>query len=230
MKKLKHTLIWDLKLLVRYQILTIALVVTIGYVVLFKGAKSYLSESVVTMLIFSDPAMLGFMFIGALVLFEKSAQTLSAITVTPLRIWQYLWSKVLALTLLALPCSVVMAGVGLQMAVQWHWLLLAVVLSSILYTLLGFVGVLRVKTLNQYLIVLPLFMTPLCVPLLGWLGITPEYFGYYLIPTQASLILFKASTGKVEVWELAYSIIYLGISIILTYQLAENAFIKHVRT
>ena len=230
MKKLRRMIVWDLKLLVRYQILTIAVVVTIGYVVLFKGAKSYLSESVVTMLIFSDPAMLGFMFIGALVLFEKSAQTLSAITVTPLRTWQYLWSKVLALTLIALPCSMVMAGVGLQTFVYWHWLLLAVVLSSVLYTLLGFVGVLRVNTLNQYLIVIPLFMAPLCVPLLGWLGITKEYFAYYLIPTQASLILFKASMNKVEAWELVYAIIYLGICIALTYRLAENAFIKHIRT
>lgn len=229
MKKFKKTLVWDLKLLVRYQILTIALVVTVGYVVLFTGAKAYLAESVVTMLIFSDPAMLGFMFIGALVLFEKSAQTLSAITVTPLRTSQYLWSKVFALTIMAIPCSIAMALVGLQ-GVQWHWLLLAVVLSSALYTLIGFIGVLRVKTLNQYLIVIPLFMIPLCVPLLGWLNITPEFYGYYLVPTQASLILFKASIGQVAPWQLVYALTYLALTIWQAYRVAKRTFIKYVRT
>lgn len=229
MKKLTNILLWDLKLLVKYQILTIALVVAAGYVVLFEAAKAYLAKPVVTMLIFSDPAMLGFMFIGALVLFEKSTQTLSAISVTPLKVWQYLWSKTLALTLLALPCSIAMALAGIQGGIQWHWLLLAVVLSSVLFTLLGFIGVLMVNTLNQYLIIIPLFLMPVCVPLLGLFGVTPEYWVYYLIPSQASLVLFKASSGGASAWQLVYALFYLILAIGVAYKIAEKTYIKHIR-
>lgn len=230
MKKLKNILLWDLRLLIRYRILNIAIIVAIAYSIMFKGASAYLSDSLVIMLIFSDPAMLGFMFIGALVLFEKSAQTLSAITVTPLKVWQYLWSKIAALTILALPCSITMALTGLEGQIQWHWLLLGVILSSVLFTLLGFIGVLRVDTLNQYLIVIPLFLIPLCVPLLSWFNITREFCLYYAIPTQASLLLFKAANGgSVTNWQLLYALVYLFASIGVAYYHAHQTYLKYIR-
>ncbi|MCB0553945.1 MAG: hypothetical protein KDD02_10365, partial [Phaeodactylibacter sp.] len=53
-------------------------------------------------LIFNDPMGLGLMFIGALYLFEKNENTLQALSVTPLRAWQYLASKTITLSLIAL--------------------------------------------------------------------------------------------------------------------------------
>jgi len=74
MKRLLATVLWDLRLQVKYQILTVAVIVTILYVAIFKLLVKDEFDELLVLLIFTDPAMLGFIFIGALVLFEKSSK------------------------------------------------------------------------------------------------------------------------------------------------------------
>ncbi len=47
--------------------------------------------------------MLGFIFIGVMVLYEKGQHTLQALSVCPIKFENYIWSKVISLTILALP-------------------------------------------------------------------------------------------------------------------------------
>lgn len=223
MKKLLATVKWDLTLAVKYNIVAVAILVTIVYTVLFKVFSFNRFDDLLIILIFSDPVMLGFVFIGVLVLFEKGANTLQAVVVTPLKAWQYLWSKTISLTLIAAVCSLVMAIVGHGWKFHYLYLALAVLLSSALFVMIGFIGVARVSTFNQYIIIVPLFLTPMILPFLNFFGVTNTYW-FYLIPSQASLILFRAAFKSGSTLEIAYAILYLGMCTALAYSLARKSF------
>lgn len=227
MKRLLTTLLWDLRLELQYQIVTVAAIVTALYVLIFLNIPGKYDDVLVT-LIFSDPALLGFMFIGGLVLFEKGAGTLQVLVVTPLRTWQYLWAKTISLTLIALPCSLTMAWAGHGWQLHYLYFLVGVVLTSCLFVLIGFAGVARVKTLNQYLIIVPMFLIPFFLPLFNFFEVTDTLW-FYLIPSQASLILLKAGfSSEIAAGDIIYAICYLIVCITLAYLFARFSYIKHV--
>ncbi len=227
MKRLVRTIFWDLRLEWQYQIITVATIVTALYVLVFLNIPGEFKQ-ILVIIIFSDPALLGFTFIGGLVLFEKSAGTLQALVITPLRIWQYLWAKTISLTLIALPCCLAMAWAGHGWEIQYLYFLSGVVLTSCLFVLVGFVGVARVKTLNQYLMIFPFFLTPFFLPLLNFFEVTDTLW-FYIIPSQASLILLKAgfSVGIASA-EIIYAMVYLLICIGLAYYFARFSYIKYI--
>lgn len=228
MKKFWEIIVWEWRLQFRHQIITVAAFVTILYTVIFSYLPDSGFDTVVMALIFSDPAMLGFMFVGVLVIFEKGANTLQALVVTPIRPWQYLWAKTISLTTIALPCSFVMGWVGHAGTVNFFWLGLGVIYASFMFVMVGFIGVSRVKTINQYLIIIPIFLTPLILPLLNLVELTHSYF-LYLIPSQGSLSLFSLAFGNaLPDWELGYAIIYPLPWIYVFYQQAVSAYQTHI--
>lgn len=228
MKTLINTIGWDLKLQLKYQIITVATVVTFLYLGLFYLSPMEGLEKLLIMLIFSDPAMLGFMFIGVLVLFEKGTNTLSAILVTPLKPGTYIWSKAISLTVIALIAGVVMAIGGHGIHLHFHWLIIGIIEASFIALLIGFIGVSRVRTLNQYMMIIPFFLTPLVIPVLNFFDLTNNYF-LYLIPTQAPLLLFEAAFGeKISTWQIIYSIIYPAVSIRALHKWSVYCFKKYI--
>lgn len=188
-----------------------------------------LSPDVAVFFISTDPSMLGFLFVGALVLFEKNSNTISALVVTPVRAYQYLGAKALSLTVLALLGSGAMAiasphesNVGI--------LILAVVLSSVHFVWIGFLGVVRVKTISQYFFVFPFIIAPLMLPLLHFFGIVTGGFSwlFYLFPFQACLLLFKAAFEPILWWQWVYALIYLPLTTALVYYFAHQSYQKHL--
>lgn len=204
----------DMILIIRNRILHIATLIT----ALYAGILQVLPENnfitVMITLIFTDPVTLGFMFIGVMVLFEKGGNTLQALSVTPVRAEEYLWSKAITLTLVALVASLLMALAGVGLQFQPGFLIAAVVFSSILFVFIGFIGVSKVKTFNQYFIVIPVFMVPGFLPFLNFFNITDTWL-WYLLPTQASLVLFSAAfetTVTLTRVEIIYALLYLPLS------------------
>lgn len=219
---------WDLRLLARHQVITVAAVVTAAYAAAFRALPASRATEVVVVLVFSDPTMIGFLFVGVMVLFERGAGTLDAVVVTPLSPSQYLWSKALALTAVAVPCGLVMAVAARGMAFDAVWLVAGVALTSALFVLIGFVAVARVRTVNAYLLLVPLFLVPLNLPFLGFLGVVESPL-LYLLPTQASLVLLESAFAARPAWELVYAVVLLAVSCAVALRLALRAFALRVR-
>ena len=225
--KLFRCIGWDLRVALRYNIVTVTVIMTILYTLIIKLIPGANITVVLASLIFSDPTMLGFIFIGAIILFEKDANTLQALAVTPINAWQYLWSKAIALTIIALVCScgIAIAGHGLQ--VNFFWLIVSTTLSSFLFIFIGITGVSKVKSFNHYIILIPLFLLPTVLPLLDFYGIFESWI-FYLIPTQGSLLLFRAAFEGASTFDIIYSICVLGISITVAYKIAERHFLNYL--
>jgi fluoroquinolone transport system permease protein len=227
MKRLIAAIGWDLKLQVKYQILTVAVIITVLYTLIFKLLVREEFDEILRLLIFTDPAMLGFMFIGVLVLFEKSSNTLDALVVTPLRIPEYLFAKVASLGIIATACALVMAVAGHGPVFNYPLYIYAVFMTSAIVTLLGFAGASRIRSFNQYIIIIPQFLAPLALPLLNFFGLTDSWL-LYILPTQATLNLLWASFHSIPPVDMVYSLLYLPVWLLLSYYFAAFSFRKHI--
>ncbi len=227
MRRLFRTIGWDLLLQLRYQIITVAIVITAAYTLVFKLLAKDGFDEVLVVIIFSDPVMIGFIFIGALVLFEKGSGTIDALIVTPLRKTEYLLSKVISLGLIATVCSLVMAIAGHGWRLNYFLFLYGTVFTSSIFTLAGFIGVSRVKSMNQFVIIIPFFMIPFILPLLNFFKLTSSWI-LYLIPTQSFLDLLWASFHEVPAGRIIFAMIYLPIWLGLLYYFALRAFDRNI--
>ena len=131
------------------------------------------------------------------------------------------------LTIIALPCSLGMAITGHGLSINYFFFSIAVVLSSLLFTFIGFIGVSRVKTFYEYIIVIPIIIAPSVLPLADYYGLVTSPL-LYIIPTQGSLILFHSAFAQVESWKIIYSIFILIVSTIMSYYLARRSFVKQL--
>lgn len=178
-------------------------------------------------LIFSDPAILGFFFIGGIVLLEKGQNILENLFVTPLRIREYFIAKTISLTILAVIASLLIIIVTLGLSFNPFPLLLGIILGSIFFILLGIVLASRVKTVNGYLLSSPLLLTGYFLPLLKLLNIYDHPL-FYLSPGKGVLILLDAAFVSYPIWQLVYAVLQLTIWIVIAYLWAHNWFYKYI--
>ena len=224
MKLFLNAVKWDSVLLLRYGIVTVASVISLIYSGVFLAMDTHGMEKLIAFLIFSDPVMYGFLFTAVMILFEKDARINQVLAITRLTSRQYILSKATAFTLLALACSLLILLSARPEQLHLIWFIPAVVLSSVLFVFVAIIGVSYVRNFNQFILVIPLVLAPVCLPLIDFFNISHSWL-FYLIPTQASLLLFKGSVDSIESWQVIYSFVYLIVCIYLTYQWANRVYI-----
>jgi len=233
MSNLKNMLKWEFTLLSRYKIIHISILSVILYFLTTQAIPDMDKPIFHTMLLFFDPAIIGIMFVGALVLFEKSENVLQALIITPMKVDDYILSKITSLTILSIISAaifVILLNIFSGIDVNIIFLVLGIILTSILLILLGFIIVSRVNSINEYLLAMVIAFLGLLFPPMLHLSGLYENVIFYLWPTQASFILFTGvfNAASLELWEIAYGILYQVIWIGLLYYLAKKAFYKHI--
>lgn len=224
MKTLIRLIKWDFTLQLRYNIVTIAIIISALYILLFKSLPGDNLDPLLILLILSDPAMFGVMFIGVLVLYEKDNNTLDALIVTPLKSSQYLWSKAISLTLIAVPIALAIAIIGHGFDLNYFYFIVGLALSSIMFVFLGFAVVSKANGFNQYIIKFALCTIPVSIPVLGIFDLYQSNI-YYLIPSHATILLLKAGLKhSIANWQVFYSTFYLLFWLILCFILASRAY------
>ncbi|MGJ8529579.1 fluoroquinolone export ABC transporter permease subunit [Maritalea sp.] len=193
---LAHLTLNDLTLQWRYRIIAAYIVVIGIYCAILIAAGALVPGWVVAALVYSDPAVLGYFFLGGLMMLEKSENVRAALSMSPMSPAQYLAAKSASLTFIALIAVVVLSLVS-RTHLGNIWLVLFVTAStSIMYIALGAVMALRFKTVNAYLIGAVPILIPLNAPLLLML-VNPLPDIAYLIPPLAQfkllLVGFNAS-------------------------------------
>ena len=177
--------------------------------------------------IFTDPTVLGFYFIGGLIMLERRQKTLTSLFVTPLKLDEYLISKVISLGILALISSLLIAIILLGFKFNIFVFSLTVVLSSILFTLIGVTLGVHAKNINSYLFVSALYLLPIILPVLSFVGVCNKYLFFY-IPTHSILNLLSYSILRVKrcsLWiDFGLLIVWVGIAFFW----AKSWFVKYV--
>lgn len=158
-------------------------------------------------------------FVGGIVIFEKDENTLDAQSVSPLRTWEYLTSKVLTLTLLAtLEAAIVF---GIAYVAQWGFedvnfflLTSGVVLMAAFLVLVGFVMIVRYRNVTDFLFPAFGITILLQLPLLHVGGLLESQL-WLLFPTMPmlQLIIGAFPMPGLETWEIIYGYGYSAVMI-----------------
>ena len=208
---IRHILIaarWDFLRQHRHNVLSADFVITILYLFLIYSIPASDKRAFLILLVFNDPVIFGMLFIGMLYLFERSENTLQALSVTPLRPAQYLWSKVITLTAITVASALALAIAADGWSFNYGYFIPGVALSGSLFALIGFGLVLSCRSFNDYMLRIAAVMIPAALPVLNLFGITHTLW-FYLIPSQAGMKLLEAGFGPVPAWEITYAVLYL---------------------
>ncbi len=182
----------DVRLQVRYGFYWVYLVVCGLYVAILHLLPTTAAELLRPYVLFSDPAILGLFIVGAFLLFERGDGTLESLFVTPLRTGEYLWSKAISLTLLALVTSAGIAVATAGLDLRPHYLFLGVVLTSLIFIFVGIAIATRCRTFMIFVVISGLGTGVFTLPLLDYFGILRSRL-FFLLPTQGSLVLLAGA-------------------------------------
>ncbi len=209
MTRIAALLVHDVRLQYRYGIYAAYAVVVALYAALLVSAGPSLPAWVAPLLIFIDPAGVGFIFLGALMLLERSEGVRPALAASPVGATDYLVSKLVTLTGMALVASLVLMAVGHGPA-NAPLVLATVALTSVMYVAIGVLFARRFATVNAYLIGAGALLTPLIVPgFLAFLDPLPAPLLFWPAIAQLRLLLVGLGAGTATAAELA---IMLGVS------------------
>lgn len=229
MSQLKHLIKWDFVLLARNQIILISGIVTIIYIGIFQAIKGIEEvDKVLVLIIFNDPALLGFIFVGVSVLFEKNENTLQALVVSPLKEVNYILSKTIALTLISLGCCLIMALAAKGPNFQWVHYSAATIGTTALFGFVGFILISNVRSINEFILKSALLFIVMGLPFLGYFEVIDRVF-FLIFPAQPAIDLFNASFVQTPWNKLLFG--YMGLLIwnVIGFRLALRAFRKNIK-
>lgn len=226
----------DVIVQLRNQLYTIGIGVAILVGVVFaRLASTNQLHSVIPALLLMFVGGTTFLYVGAMIFFEKEQGTLQANMVSPLRVSEYLWAKILTLSALATLESVIM--VGLSMAIMSFsdelilpnvLLLLVGILSiGVIYTLMGIILMVRYDQITDFLIPMAFVVSVLQLPFLHFWGIV-EHPVFLLLPTSAPTMIIRGAFLQLVPWEWFYAIGYTTALIVGLTIWAYRAFYAHI--
>lgn len=181
----------DALLLWRRGVMAASLVVVAGYVIVLQMLSSGAAATTLPFLVFSDPAALGFFFVGGVALSERSEGTAAAVTVTPIGPGELTTARTAGLAGLGTAGAILIAAFS-GVTVGWPIFVAATALTAIAYTLLGLAVAMRSTSVNEYFARATVVSIPLFGPLAAALAF-PEAVWLQLWPPTASLGLLRAS-------------------------------------
>jgi fluoroquinolone transport system permease protein len=192
----------DARLQYRYGVYAAYAFVVAFYVLVLLAGRGVLPGWAVAMVIYTDPAAVGFFFLGALMMLEKAEGVRTALAISPVTARQYLSGKVATLAGLAMLASIILLVVH-QRAPNPALLLVAVFLISICFIGIGVPIALRFRTVSGYLVGSGAFLMPvigpaflaLLEPMPLWLALWPPVAQFRLV----LIALGYASAPAVEI-------------------------------
>lgn len=217
MSQFLHLLKHDFVLLYRNKIIGISIAVTLVYIAVFKAISHFgNADKILILVIFNDPALLGFLFVGVMVLFEKNENTLQALSVSPLKEENYIFSKAVSLAAVSILCCFSLAFTGVGSNFNYSHYFFASLFTTLLFTFLGFILVAGVNSFNRFLLKAVGVLIALSIPFLGYYNVIPR--AYFLwMPTQPCIDLFRASfQDNLPIGTIIYGYIALAFWLLLT--------------
>ncbi|MEM7538423.1 MAG: hypothetical protein AAF639_40015 [Chloroflexota bacterium] len=239
MKRLLSTMKVDLTVQVRNNLYTIGIVVGVLIaVVLWQISPPDQLHWIIPVFMMLAVGGTTLLYVAGMILFEKDEGTINAVIVSPLRISEYLWSKIITLGALATVESIVMIG-GAMLLILWFGdaarmmmpnvpiLLAGIVTIGVIYTLIGIVLIVRYDKITDFLMPMAAYAVILQIPFLHFMGMI-EHPLFLAIPTSAPTLLMQGAYIDLMAWEWLYAIGYTALIIAGLTVWAHRAFQTHI--
>ena len=211
----------------RLYLIGIAMAIALG-LALRAGVPTAYLPTVLPIFAFITYGGTAILYVMAMTLFEKDEGTLDAQSVTPLSVSEYMASKVLTLSLLAVIEGVLTAVVATGFTGYDPLLYVAgLAAMGVIDTLIGFIIIVRYKTLTDAFVpLLPLALV-LESPALHFLGLWAGPW-WYIVPTTPAGMLLWGAWHPLSGMDLAYALGYTIVVSVGLYAWALRAFHRYI--
>lgn len=174
-------------------------------------------KAAASIIILTDPAMLGMFFIGGIWLLEKEEGLHSYRIISPLKPIEYIASKAISLSVISTLSAVLIALVGLREQVNYLILSAGVLTGAFVFTIFGLIVASCARSVNHYMLIATPPATLLMLPaILVVFGITHPLFEILPGTVLWHLIAFSVGlTDKTEVWQWAVIFAWIVIALVL---------------
>ena len=203
MSELFRQIKWQFLIFQRNNLVAMIAVITAVYVALIYFLKNVAGvEKFITLLIYNDPAIVGFIFIGISIILEKDQEVLPALFVTPLSHHVYLISRVITLSLFGFFGALAMVLTAQGASFNVAHFSVGAFSTCVLFCLTGIFAVsFTTEVLHFVLRAIPLLIL-MSLPLLNYFELT-DLNVLKLFPVQGGLNLmvnsYRASPDSGEI-------------------------------
>jgi len=146
-------LLQDIRYQIKYGFYFLYAFISLIYIVILHLIPVSARPEVAALIILSDPAMLGFFFIGGIWLLEKGEGLHQYWSILPAKPFWYVTAKMTSLALISTLSGLVIAGWSGLKNINYPFLGLVLLLGASMFTLIGLSLATEARTLNHYLIV-----------------------------------------------------------------------------
>lgn len=210
----------------KYNVFSMSILVSLVWGVMLYFMNQTIFDAVLPLILLVDATMMSFMFIGAVMFFEKNESTISTMLVTPSTNSELVLSKVLANTLHNLFSSflIIIAFVLLRdVTINYFRIVIAIILATTFHTIIGYFMAFYQKNFQGMMVNIMVIAFGLMVPtVLYELGVIKgEWIRFVLLinPVQSAANIIGASFNDAVInWEYYFSVAYMLIGAILVYR------------
>lgn len=226
MRGLLRILRWDFAMQLRHGFWVAAVFAIIPWVAVTLSIASDQARFIIPAMIFADISVAGMLFMGGVYFFEKREGSLQALVVTPLATWQWLTSKLIALTVIGTVMCVALVALRMGLRAPWGYVLVAIVGINALFILIGFILAAPNARFTEFFLYYALALSVLELPLLAFFDVSHLLF--WILPSQPALVLLR---GAFDGMPPARFVGVLGLEavwIALAFWLCLRSFRRHV--
>lgn len=128
-------------------------IMIIFYIIIMGVLPDAWKGTATDIILLTDPAALGFFFIGGILLLEKGDRVLDALFVSPLRVWEYIMAKAISMGFISVIAGLIIAFIGTGPELNIPLIIPALLIGSVLFTFVGLAAGIKAKTVNQFMII-----------------------------------------------------------------------------
>ncbi len=209
----------ELRLELRYGVHVVGAVLAVLWTAVLLAVPAPAARLAAPFVLFTDTATLGAFFMGALVLFERAEGTLGVLRTSPVRVREYLGTKLATLTALAVAAALPIAAAGARGQLRpapigsIGSVIAGVGLTSLLVLLAAFLVATGRRSLTGFMTTAPWILVPLLgVPLAHAAGLLTHPLAY-AVPTTGTFDLIRAgldTPARPSGWAVAYALAWIG--------------------
>jgi fluoroquinolone transport system permease protein len=212
---------WDVRVQMRENVYFFTVLSTAAFAVVILLLPDNPPDTVVTGILFLDPAIVGTSFVGAIVLMEREQNTLAALSVSPVPTSEYVLAKVITLT------GLTFAGGMALVAVAYHPLswerglrfILAMGFTGSLGVLAGLLVIATANSMNHFIARLFPISVLLFLPFIAHFGLVEGVWSWVLFginPGHTMLLALRWAADPAAIAPAAaiHAFTYMGALIV----------------
>jgi fluoroquinolone transport system permease protein len=203
--------------------------ITAFYVLIIYLIKDFANvEKFITLLIYNDPSLVGFIFIGISIILEKDQEILPALFVTPLNSHLYLISRIITLSAIGFFGALAMVLTAKGTSFNFLHFSIGAFSTCVLFCLMGiFVVSYTTEILHFLLRAVPLLIF-MSLPLLNYFELTDLSF-LKLFPVQGGLnLMVNSYRQSPNFGEIVFGYVLIAVWTPLLYWFVYRIFVTRI--